>query len=234
MSTDVEIYIFDNTVNCDRYHLLKVENPTPILSERVEYSESGNAFNGFNNPFILNVNYDRVKYSRMCAIRLKGMNIYEINGQTQEQPIFCLINNIEPLRNDKTVIEIEPDAWMNYRREVKIGDLNTLYSCTRFIPECPFQQHKAKFKTMTTQNGNVLFGDSPYYNIIAIRHREARTPGQGDIGNQDEDWIYYLRSSDSYYKAIHTLFWYFFTNNIDTNQLIALFVSPFELKLQNT
>ena len=91
MSTDVEIYIYDDTVNCDRYHLLMITESNPTLLNQCVYSESGNSFNGFNNPFILNVNYDRIKCSRICAIKLRGMNC---NLQNEEQPIYCLINSI--------------------------------------------------------------------------------------------------------------------------------------------
>lgn len=229
MNTDVEIYIYDDTVNCDRYHLLMITESNPTLLNQCVYSESGNSFNGFNNPFILNVNYDRIKCSRICAIKLRGMNC---NLQNEEQPIYCLINSIEPLRNDKTVIEIEPDAWMNYRYTVKIGNINKLFQTTKYLEDYPFKQHEAKYKTMVTSDNYELFKEQTRtFNILVLRHREAKTAGQGEIGNPDEDWIYYFKTSDSYFEAIHSLFLYFYNENIDTNQIIAMFLSPFELKI---
>ena len=47
---------------------------------------------------------------------------------------------------------------------------------------------------------------------------------------EDEDWLYYFKTPD-FYMGMWTLFHQFYVNNIDTNEIISVYLSPFELDL---
>ena len=146
MVTDAKIELFSGNIKCDRYHLL---SPTQNVVEQIgtiSHTEEGKAFNGFNNEFIVNQNYDIISDSRIARITLKGMNA--IGGT--EQPIYCLVNDIEPLRNDKSYVTLEPDSWMNYRARFSLGKQNTLYEITRLLSDYPFMEYGGKFKYFDT------------------------------------------------------------------------------------
>ena len=221
MVTDAKIQLFSSMVKCDRYHLL---SPTEIETGGVGilvHEEEGKAFNGFNNEFIINQNYDIVSESRMAKITLKGMNAL---GGT-EDPIYCLVNDIEPLRNDKTYVSLEPDAWMNYRSRFTLGKQNTLYEITRLLPDYPFMEFGGKYKYFDTSGRYPIF-PSNNANILVLRHVE----GSVEEHREDENWLYYFRTPD-FFMGMWTLFHQFYENNIDTNEIISVYLSPFELDL---
>lgn len=230
MVNDAKIEIFSDDIKCDRYHLLAPDQVAYIEQEDIVHTEEGKAFTGFDNDFIINNNYDVVKNSRMARITLSGMNI----KNDVEQPIYCLINDIQPLRNDKTYISLEPDSWMNYRKDFALGHNNTLYESTDLLDDYPYHDYTGNYKEFVISGYDVNLFPNNKFNILVLRHRESRLPdteGTGDIGNPDEDWVYYLKTTDNFYMSLWSLFQYFYNNYIDTNEIVAIYLSPFELNM---
>lgn len=221
MVTDAKIELFGGNIHCDRYHLLSPAQNVVEQVGTIVHTEEGKAFNGFNNEFIVNQNYDIIAESRIARITLKGMN--SIGGT--EQPIYCLVNDIEPLRNDKSYVSLEPDSWMNYRARFSLGKQNTLYEITRLLSDYPFMEYGGKFKYFDT-NGRITLFPTNNANILVLRHVEGSIEEQ----REDEDWLYYFKTPD-FYMGMWTLFHQFYVNNIDTNEIISVYLSPFELDL---
>lgn len=212
MVNESTVTIYDKSVKCDRYHLLKPQSDIDINNNTSIYTENGNAFNGIGNYIILNKPYDVLKYSRLCKVSLNGF-----------VPFYGLINKVVPIRNNKSAIEIEPDAWLNNRDNISSGDFNTLFETTKFLSNYPFYDTSAKFKWFS--NFQPLFNEThcPY---IVMVYRQERNE---ELQLAQMDYVY-LGSSNS---RIDTFDFYDFMryiyNNLDSNSIVAIYLSPFPL-----
>lgn len=219
MSTDAEIKLFKGNINCDRNHLLSINRSVDDSSTNICYEEVGNAFNGFNEPFILNTNYDLVKSSRIAEIKLKGMNL-KLNEQSvmEEFPIYCLINNIQPLRNNKTYVSLEPDAWLNYRNDIVLGNINTLFETTELLTNYPYYEYTGKYKYFY----NMQKLEDVYSRYVIILWHSA-------VDNFDYTIVIHCTVNLSIYEFLFKVFNVIERHNYDTNQIISISLSPFNM-----
>ena len=224
MVTDAKIEIFSKRVNCDRYHLLKPLGNIDDSQINIIHTEEGKAFNGFNQGFIIDAVYDKVKYSKIARITLKGMNL-QLNEQSimEEFPIYCLISNVYPIRNDKTMIELEPDAWLNYRNEYEIGEQNTLFLCSEYLIDYPASDISTMFYKFE-KVGNIF--ECQYLNFIIFYHNSEN--------NHDLVYMFKTLKSWDFFLAYSQELLNIFTDaGIDTNSILAMYLSPFDLDYSN-
>lgn len=225
MVNDVKVEIFESSVNCDRYHLLKPHGNIPNPNNQnstVEYTESGSAFNGFGNGFILNTNYENIKDSRILASSITGIN----NGNR----VFYLINSVQPIRNNKSFVTVEYDAWLNNRSTVSIGKLNTLFQCSRYLTSYPASDVVKRFYKYNKVSDLIT---SSYWNIIIFYHNsgsEQQTP------NENVDYVYMIRtpkSSNFFPMYSQELLNFIELANLDTHNIVSIYLSPFDLDYTN-
>lgn len=203
----VRIEFFSKDVLCDRYNLLRYDANYDISD--IIYTETGNAFNGFDRPFIVNTNYDIIKDSRLCTVTIPNFN----SGNR----IFCLINDIKPLRDNKCLVYVEIDAWLYYRNLFNVGNDNYLFQCTEELGYS-YRDLSADYKVITkTRSINTC----EYWNIIMMYHDSTN--------NQDR--IYLFKSTKTDYFPFYSIdiLNLFNTLNIDTNSIMSIYLSPFDV-----
>lgn len=202
----VTINFFSRAVKHDRYNLLKFGvNPD---TDDIIYSENGNAFNGFDNPFIVNVSYDTIKHCRLCSIVLDGMN----NGL----PIYCLIDDIKIIRSNKCAVYLEVDAWLQYRADFNIGLDNCLFQCTRAL-NYSYRDFSADYKVIEKV---ASINACSEWNVLFVYHDSTN----------NVDKIYLMRSPKVQFPFYSTEVMNLFnTANIDTNNIMAIYLSPFDV-----
>lgn len=200
------INFFSKTVKHDRYNLLKY-GTSPSTSDII-YSESGNAFNGFDKPFIVDVSYDTIKHCRLCSIILDGMN--------NNNPIYCLINDIRILRSNKCAVYLEVDAWLQYRTDFDVGLDNSLFQCTKAL-NYSYRDFSADYKVIE-KVGSI--NACSKWNILFVYHDSS----------SNVDRIYLMRSPKAQFPFYSTEVMNLFnTANLDTNNIMAIYLSPFDV-----
>ena len=212
MVNDAKIQIFSSDVNCDRYHLLRKGGNPSFSQSLIVHTEEGKAFNGFNSPYILNCSYEDVIDSRYTALTINGIN----NGSPQ----YYMINSVTPIRVDKCMVELEYDVWMNdflYGNGI-VGKNNTLFETTKLLEDYPFREFPAKFKYFS--NETRLCTPTRSNVIITIHDSEF---------NVDRVFIGVMPSGKRIYLLVYTIFEYFTNNNVDTNSILNVSVSPFDV-----
>lgn len=218
VNENVTVELFKGSVKCDRYHLLYKSDSVNDSSYYMAYTESGNAFNGFFNPIILNTDYDTIKNSRIGRITIKGMNTHLVNGVLVEQPIYFLINSINSIRNNKTEITIEPDAWLNYRGQISIGYDNTLFKASKLIDTLPYYDFNGKYKYF--HNMTPLENDFSRH-VILLYHSSV----------SDTDYVMLIDAiaEPTFYLFLQKLWRVLKRWDIDTNEVISISISPFNI-----
>ena len=209
----MSIRVFSTKVKCDRYHLLKPLLDADIYEDdgTLAYEETGNAFNGFNEEIILNVNYDVIKNSRICKMIINGMN--------NNVGIYALINTVRPIRNNKTAITVEPDAWMLYRDfGFETTTLNTIYESTAELG-LPFYEYVGKYKTINPVT-DLFTRDDNKVTVLMVYH-------QSQI---DATWVYVMNILPSYINS-HFIITFCNRNDLDSNQVKDIYVSPFKVEV---
>lgn len=200
------IGIYSSGVNCDRYHLL---HSLASIDQSPIYTETGLAFNGFDNPVIINTSVETVYDSRIGYVQIPGLN----NGN----PIYCLINSIKPITKTKCAVFMEPDAWMNYRDKSIIGTNNYIFETTREI-DYPYYDMVSKEKIIQS---SVDLENSTAFNILMLYHDSTL----------NNDYVYFFAFykiygfgfySAKFFTALQTL-------NIDSNDIIGIYFSPFDV-----
>ena len=205
------INIYPKTVNCDRYHLLK---PSASITGSPIYTESGIAFNGFDQPVIVNTSIENIFDCRIATVQIDQFN----NGN----PIYFLITDCKPVTYNKTMVYLELDGWMNYRNENIIGLDNYLFETSKQI-DYPFYELNGKSKIITkTQN----IEDSNLFNVIILYHNSQN----------NEDVVYYLAyDKNSYGFGFYSIQTFIQLNNqgVDNNNIIGIYLSPFDINTTN-
>ena len=200
------INFFSRNVRHDRYNLLKYgTNPS---SNEIIYSETGDAFNGFDKPFIVNISYDTIKHCRLCSVVLDGMN--------NNNPIYCLINDIRILRSNKCAVYLEVDAWLQYRTDFDIGLDNSLFQCTKAL-NYSYRDFSADYKVIEKVSS---INSCTNWNILFVYHDSS----------SNVDKIYLMRSPKAQFPFYSTEVMNLFNSaNIDTNNIMAIYLSPFDV-----
>ena len=207
------IRVFSTKVKCDRYHLLKPLLDADIYEDdgTLAYEESGNAFNGFNEEIILNVNYDVIKNSRICKMIINGMN--------NNVGIYALINTVRPIRNNKTAITVEPDAWMLYRDYgFEPTTLNTIYESTAQLG-IPFYEYVGKYKSI-----------EPVVDLFTIEQNKIPIIMVYHQSNIDQTNLYIMKIRPTQVNA-RTIMLFCDRHNLDSNQVKDIYVSPFDVQV---
>lgn len=200
------INFFSNAVKHDRYNLLKY-GLTPNTSDII-YTESGNAFNGFDKPYIVDVSYDTIKNCRLCSIVLDEMN--------NNNPIYCLINDIRILRSNKCMVYLEVDAWLNYRSDFNLGKDNTLFQCTKEL-NYSYRDFSADYKVIEKVSS---INACTKWNIIMMYHDSTN----------NLDRIYLFQTPKNQFPFYSTEVMTFLnTANLDTNNIMSIYLSPFDI-----
>lgn len=214
VNNDVKVEVFSSLVNCDRYHLIKINGN--LNNNDIIYTEEGKAFNGFSNPLILNCNYDLVSKSKMLALSIRG-----INGFNR---VFYLITAVEPLRNDKTIIYIEYDTWMNdiwqsSPADIRLGEQNYLFQCSDYLIDYPASDISTRFFKYEKIHD---LTPAEKWNIIMFYHDSEL--------NVDRVYLI-LSNKTNYVLPIYTIEFDNFMNNagLDTNNIIGMYFSPFSV-----
>lgn len=207
----VTIKVYSPNVNCDRQHLLKYDELPSI--QNVIYTETGQSFNGWNT-IILDCSYDVVKRSRLISMLIDGMN--------NNNEIYCLIKNIVPIRNDKTLITFENDVWMNEKSEIRLGEQNYIYEMSVFDPDYPWKPINARDYYFNRHT--VLFQNSiSKWYIVILYHNSER----------NEDMVYYIESDKNACFPFYD--WGFMNHmneiNVDTNGIISIYLSPYSFNV---
>lgn len=202
----VIINFFSRNVRHDRYNLLKYGiNPD---TNEIIYTETGNAFNGFDKPFIVDVSYDTIKNCRLCSIILDGMN--------NNNPIYCLIDDIKITRSNKCAVYLEVDAWLQYRSDLDIGLDNSLFQCTKVL-NYSYRDFSADYKVIEKVSS---INACTKWNILFVYHDSS----------SNVDKIYLIRSPKAQFPFYSTEVMNLFnTANIDTNNIMAIYFSPFNV-----
>lgn len=200
------IGIYSSGVNCDRYHLL---HSAASIDQSPVYTESGLSFNGFDKPVIINTSIETVFDSRIGYVQIPDFN----NGN----PVYCLIDSIKPITKNKCAVYMEPDAWMNYRNKSIVGMNNYIFETTREI-DYPYYDMVSKEKIIQS---SVDLENSTTYNILMLYHDSTL----------NNDYVYFFAFykiygfgfySDKFFTALQTL-------NIDSNDIIGIYFSPFDV-----
>lgn len=206
----VKIGIYSRFVHCDRYHLL---HSAESIDNSPIYEEYGLSFNGFEQPVIINTSIENVYDCRMAYIQITEFN----NGN----PVYCMINTMKPLTKNKTAVYLEPDAWMNYRSDNIVGLDNYLFETTRSM-NYPYFDLESKNKIITREQ---VIEESDYYKVIILYHNSTTA---------NDDSVFYIRAKKidfgfPFYRD--TVFIAMSSIGIDTNSIVGIYLSPFELDI---
>ena len=202
----ITISIYSHLVNCDRYHLL---NPNEQISTAPIYQETGIAFNGFDQPVIVNTSIENIYHSRIGQLQFTEFNNYD--------PIFCLIRDFKPITANKTAIYLELDGWMNYKNRLNFGYNNYLFETTKEI-DYPYFDLNTKNKIINKVEN---IENSDIFNVLMLYH--------DSLLNQDV--VYYFAFYRIYGFGFYSeqMFIAMQTLNIDTHNIIGIYLSPFDV-----
>lgn len=202
----ITISIYSKFVNCDRYHLLK---PRSNITNAPIYQETGISFNGFDKPVIVNTSIENIFDSRIAQIQITQFNNYD--------PIFCLIRNMQPVTANKTLVYLEIDGWMNYRNLGIIGKDNYLFETSKEI-DYPYYELNSKSKLISKIEN---IENSSIFNVLMLYHNSAT----------NSDTVYYFAFYRMYGFGFYSvkMFQALQTLNIDTNNIIGFYLSPFDV-----
>lgn len=203
------VSVFNENVKCDRYHLLK---PNSTITSIPVYVENGVSFNGFNNPIILNVDFTTIYNSRMIKIQSPDI----LNNRR----IYCLITQIVPITKNKCYVYYELDAWLtySYKNDDIIGLNNYLFETTNVI-DYPYYDLNAKSKVI---NLSEKIENTTAYNVLMLYHDSSL----------NFDKVYYFAFYKMYGFGFYStkLFDALQTLNIDTNNIVGFYLSPFDVR----
>lgn len=202
------VSVYGEEVQCDRYHLLR---PNSTVTSIPIYVETGVAFNGFDQPVILNVPMTTIYNSRIIKIQSPDI----LNNRR----IYCLVTQMKAITKNKCAVSLELDAWMtySYKEDRIIGLNNTIFESSEVI-DYPYYDMVAKDKIITK---SVNIEDSVIFNVLMLYHDA--------VSNNDDVYFfaYYRINGFGFYSqkfvtALQSL-------NLDANNIIGIYFSPFDL-----